>query len=156
VDGLLASSHGHEAESEAAFASALEQHARIAEPFERARTLHALGQSRRRFRRRGRAREALLEAVEVYEELGATIWRERSRAELERTGHREQGAALSATQQQIAELVVEGHTNREIAERLFMSPHTVEAHLTKIYRSLGIRGRAELARAIGARNEGGG
>jgi DNA-binding CsgD family transcriptional regulator len=51
----------------------------------------------------------------------------------------------------VARLVAAGKTNREVAETLFMSVHTVEAHLTRIYRSLGVRGRTELVRAIAAR-----
>ena len=66
----------------------------------------------------------------------------RAQAELDRTGRRAPGARLSPTEQQIAELVVAGkRTNREVAEALFMSPHTVEAHLTRIYQSLGVRRR---------------
>jgi DNA-binding CsgD family transcriptional regulator len=48
-------------------------------------------------------------------------------------------------------LVAAGRTNREVAEVLFMSPHTVEAHLTQIYRSLGVRSRTELAARLRAR-----
>ena len=131
-----------------AFEGALAQHDRIPEPFERGRTLLARGEALRRFRRRGRAREALAAAVAIFETLGAGPWLERARAELARTGHREAGASFTATERQVAELVAAGRTNREVAETLFMSPHTVEAHLTRIYRSLGVRGRTELARAM--------
>ena len=50
-----------------------------------------------------------------------------------------------ATERQIAELVVQGRTNREVADALFVSVHTVEANLKRIYRKLGIRSRTELA-----------
>jgi DNA-binding CsgD family transcriptional regulator len=156
VTGMLASSAGEEERAEAAFSAALEHHARVREPLEEARTWFALGQSRRRFRRRGQAAEALRRAIEIFETLGSRIWLDRARAELARTGHREAGARLSPTQEQIAELVAAGRTNREVAEALFMSSHTVEAHLTRIYRSLGIRGRTELARALASRGDIGG
>jgi DNA-binding CsgD family transcriptional regulator len=48
----------------------------------------------------------------------------------------------------VAELAIDGLTNRQVADRLFMSVHTVEAHLSAVYRTLGIRGRGELARAL--------
>lgn len=146
--GLLATAVGDEPTASAAFAAALEQHARLAEPFERGLTLLAQGESHRRFRRRGQAREALEAAAAVFEALGATGWRERTTRELARTGHRESGDRLTPTERQVAELVAAGRTNREVAEILFMSPHTVEAHLTRIYRSLGVRGRTALARAL--------
>jgi DNA-binding NarL/FixJ family response regulator len=63
--------------------------------------------------------------------------------------HDERG--LTPTQLQVAELVTQGLTNREVGERLFMSPHTVEAHLTATYRALDIRSRAELADALHSR-----
>jgi len=150
VRGLIATGAGDEQAAEEAFEAALAQHDRIPEPFERGRTLLARGEALRRFRRRGRAREALAAAVGIFETLGAGPWLERSRAELARTGHREAGASFTATERQVAELVAAGRTNREVAETLFMSPHTVEAHLTRVYRSLGVRGRTELARAMAA------
>jgi DNA-binding CsgD family transcriptional regulator len=150
VQALIAVTRGNEDEAEQAFASALGQHDRVPEPFERGRTLLARGEALRRFRRRGRAREALAAALAIFEQLGARRWRERAAAELARTGHREAGSSFTATERQVAELVAAGRTNREVAETLFMSPHTVEAHLTRIYRSLGVRGRTELARAMAA------
>lgn len=146
--GLVAASAGDETAAEEAFEAALVQHDRIAEPFQRARTLLVRGEALRRFRRRGRAREVLAAAAAIFDELGARRWHERAVAELARTGHREAGASFTATERQVAELVAAGRTNREVAEILFMSPHTVEAHLTRIYRSLGVRGRTELARAM--------
>lgn len=155
VRGLLAADDGDEDRAELAFADALAQHARVSEPFEEARTRLLLGQSRRRFRRRGQAAEALVGAASLFEQLGARIWLERTRAELARTGHGSPDRDLSPTQHQIAVLVAAGQTNREVAEALFMSPHTVEAHLTRIYRSLGVRGRTELARAFASSGDAG-
>jgi DNA-binding CsgD family transcriptional regulator len=148
VRGLLATAQGDEAAANDAFAGALVQHERVPEPFERARTLLAQGEAFRRFRRRGQARQVLAESVAILERLGARPWLERAAAELARTGHRAAGDTLTATERQVAELVAAGMTNREVSEQLFMSPHTVEAHLTRVYRSLGVRGRTELARAL--------
>jgi len=149
--GVIAAGAGAEAAALAALDEAIARHADVDEPFERARTLLALGESLRRFRQRGRAREPLAEALAIFTRLPAPRWRDRAAAELARTGHREPGAELSPTERQVAELVAAGRTNREVAEQLFMSPHTVEAHLTRIYRSLGVRGRTEMARALAAR-----
>jgi DNA-binding CsgD family transcriptional regulator len=151
VRGLIAAVRGEEKAAEEAFRSALGHHDRIQEPFQRGRTLLAQGEAFRRLRRRGQAREALGAAVAIFEELGARRWQERAAAELARTGHRETGSSFTATELQVARLVAAGKTNREVAETLFMSVHTVEAHLTRIYRSLGVRGRTELVRAIAAR-----
>ena len=58
----------------------------------------------------------------------------------------EPGAVLTSTETQIAGLVAEGLTNREVADRLFLSVKTVEANLSRIYRKLGLRSRADLVR----------
>jgi DNA-binding CsgD family transcriptional regulator len=55
-------------------------------------------------------------------------------------------AALTHTEQVVAELVARGLTNREVAARVFLSPHTVSFHLRKVYRKLGVGSRVELAR----------
>jgi DNA-binding NarL/FixJ family response regulator len=83
----------------------------------------------------------------IFEGLGAARWADRARSELARTGaRRTPGSELTETEQRITELLAAGWTNREIADALFMSVHTVEAHLTRIYRMLGVRSRTELAR----------
>jgi DNA-binding CsgD family transcriptional regulator len=58
-------------------------------------------------------------------------------------------ADLTDTQRMVAELVMDGLTNREVGARLFLSPHTVDFHLRQIYRRLGVRSRVELARLAG-------
>jgi DNA-binding CsgD family transcriptional regulator len=151
IRGLIATVRGDEAGAAQAFAEALAPHDGGSEPFERARALLAQGESLRRFRRRGQARDALEEAVRIFDSLGARRWLERASAELARTGHREAGSPLTATELQVAGLVAAGRTNREVAEALFMSPHTVEAHLTRIYRSLGVRSRTEMVGVLAAR-----
>ncbi len=132
---------------------ALRQHERVLIPFDRARTLLALGQVRRRGGERRAARKALGEAVAVFESLGAPLWAERARAELERVpGRRTAGEGLTPTEQQVAQLAATGRTNREIAQQLFVTVKTVEANLSRIYRKLGVRSRAELI-ALGVREE---
>ena len=66
------------------------------------------------------------------------------------------GGGLTATEQRVADLVVLGRRNREIAGELFVSVATVEAHLTRIYRKLGVRSRTELTRVLRAAAEVGG
>lgn len=126
---------------------ALEQFEALGLPFEAARTLLASGEIRRRGRQKLPARESVTRALREFERLGAERWADRARAELGRAGaRRTPGAELTETEQRVADLVAAGHTNRQIADALFMSVHTVEAHLTRIYRSLGVRSRTELVR----------
>ena len=94
---------------------------------------------------------------EVAERCAATVdgqgvrgWDEMARRHLERLRGGSQGD-LTPTEQEVAELVAAGHRNREIGTRLFVSESTVEAHLTRIYRKLGLRNRAELLAASRAR-----
>jgi DNA-binding CsgD family transcriptional regulator len=118
--------------------------------FERARTLFVVGQIRRRRREKRIARQALDEALRTFEDLGVPVWADRARAELARIPHRRAAEGLSPTEESIARLAGEGLTNREIADRVFLSPKTVEVNLTRIYRKLGVRSRAALARRFAA------
>jgi DNA-binding NarL/FixJ family response regulator len=68
--------------------------------------------------------------------------------ELERSGARGAGDELTATEQKVAVLAARGRTNKEIAAELFLSPKTVEVHLTRVYRKLGVRSRTELGARI--------
>ena len=93
------------------------------------------------------AREALDQALAIFEELGAAIWAENARVELARvSGRRASGGELTATEERVAELVAQGLTNKAVAQELFVTDRTVEGHLTRIYAKLGIRSRSELAR----------
>ena len=120
-------------------------------PFERARTLLALGQLLRRRKERRKAREAFQEALAVFEDLGASLWARRARAELARVPIRRAPAELTATEQAIASLAASGLTNRAIAERIYVSPKTVESNLARVYRKLGVGSRAALALAMAER-----
>ena len=139
----------------AAFDAALALHDGLPMPFERARTLLALGERLRRAKQRAEAREPLTAALDAFERLGARPWAERARTELRATGgqasgRRAQAAAeqLTPHELQIAVLVSQGMTNREAAAALFLSPKTIEYHLGQIYRKLDVRGRAQLARLM--------
>jgi ATP/maltotriose-dependent transcriptional regulator MalT len=149
--GLLRSAHGDLDGARASLAEALEHHAGLDMPLERARTLLVLGQLLRRRKERRQARSALLEALAAFEELGSPVWAGRARAELARLPARRAPSGLTPTEDAIAKLAATGLTNRVIAERVFVSPKTVEANLARVYRKLGIHSRAELGRAMAER-----
>jgi DNA-binding CsgD family transcriptional regulator len=149
--GLLAACAGRLDDALAAYAEALDRHARVELPLDRGRTLLALGATQRRAKRRGEARRTLEEALAVFERIGAALWAERARAELRRISGRAPAAgALTPAEERVAALVCEGKTNREVAAALFLSERTVEGHLSRVYGKLGVRSRGQLARAIGS------
>lgn len=151
--GLLAAATGELDAGLAALGEALDHHERLLQPFEFARTLLVLGTVQRRRRQKRLAREPLGRALEIFERLGSPLWADRARDELARIGGRALApAALTPTEERVAELVAAGWTNREVAESLFMSVKTIERHLTHIYAKLGVRSRRELARVSGATN----
>jgi DNA-binding CsgD family transcriptional regulator len=142
-------------DSDAAYASldrALELHEQLQEPFERGRTLLVRGMLQRRNRKKRPARESLMQALAVFDELGARLWSERAQAELRRIGGRAPATpgVLTPTEERVAALVAAGRTYREVADALFISPKTVQWNLSKIYRKLGVRSRAELAAKLAA------
>jgi DNA-binding CsgD family transcriptional regulator len=133
------------------FHEALELHARAGESFGEARTRLCYGERLRRVQRRRDARDQLRMALETFERLGAAPWVERARAELRATGERVRARGpeheeLTAQELRIAQLAAEGKTNRQIGVAMFLSPKTVEFHLGRAYRKLGISSRAELIR----------
>lgn len=144
--GLLAAADG---DLQAAFASldqALKEHERLPMPFELGRTMLVLGAIRRRAKQKRPAREALEEALAIFEGLGAPLWADKARAELARIGGRRSVAGqLTEAEARVAKLAAAGRTNREIADTLFMSVRTVEGHLSRAYAKLGVRSRTELA-----------
>ncbi len=147
--GALASARGEREAAFAAFERALSEHDRTQMPFERARTLLEAGRSYRRFKQRGRAREVLSTALNLFESTGAPQWSARTRAELGRLGGPGPGGhELTPTERRVAELAASGLSNQEVAERAFVSLKTVEANLTRVYRKLGVRSRVELANAL--------
>jgi DNA-binding NarL/FixJ family response regulator len=118
-------------------------------PFELAWTLLVKGRLLRRAKQKRAAAEALREALDIFERLGAPNWADRTRSELARVGLRRRAPhELTDSERRVAELAAGGLTNRQVAEAAFMSPKTVEANLSRVYRKLGIRSRAELGARI--------
>lgn len=119
-------------------------------PFERAQTLLDLAEWLRRRRRIAEARVPLTEALETFRRLGARPWIERARAESRAAGldvtdsTPDALAELSPQQRQIIRLAARGLTNREIGEKLFLSPRTVSSHLYRSFPKLGITARSQL------------
>lgn len=143
--GLLQAAEGDLSAAEASLERAVGCHDRLAMPVERGRNLLALGQIRRRARRRRAARESLQEALTEFEGVGTPRWAELAQAELERLGvPAADPYELTPSERRVAQLAASGLTNREVAEELVISPKTVEAHLARAYRKLGIHSRAEL------------
>mgnify|MGYP001352659067 CR=1 FL=1 len=144
--GLLSAAEGDLDAAGVALDRALAAHDAMRCPFERARTLLAKGAVLRRARQKRSAREVLGEAHDILEGLGARLWALRAQDELERiSGRRPASGELTATELKLASLAGDGLSNKEIAATLHMSVHTVEAHLTRIYRKRGVRSRAALA-----------
>jgi DNA-binding CsgD family transcriptional regulator len=133
---------------------ALVAHERLPMPFERARTLLALGQVHRRRKEKRLADERLRESLQIFEALGAPVWADRARAELARVGLRPRASQdLTETERRVAELAATGLTSRQIAEQAFLAPKTVGNVLGRVYEKLGIHSRAELGALMGQEQE---
>ena len=118
----------------------------------RARLLY--GEWLRRERRRLDAREQLRIAYDFFADAGMEAFAERARIELRATGDQAPERTpptldqLTPQEAQISRLVAQGHTNREIAAQLFISPSTVEYHLGKVFRKLDVKSRTQLASRV--------
>ena len=121
---------------------------------EHAKALVALGSALRRGRKPSAAREPLRRGLELASQCGAPPVVDQARAELYAAGGRPKRDALSGpdsltpSERRIAELAAEGHGNREIAQALYVTPKTVEFHLTSVYRKLGINTRFGLTEIL--------
>ena len=121
---------------------------------EHAKALAALGSALRHARKPSDAREPLREAFEIASHCGAQPLAEHARNELYAAGGRPRRQALSGpesltpSERRVAELAAEGQSNRDIARTLYVTPKTVEVHLSSVYRKLGIRCRSGLATAL--------
>ncbi|HEY1509693.1 MAG TPA: helix-turn-helix transcriptional regulator, partial [Solirubrobacteraceae bacterium] len=119
-----------------------------------ARTHLLYGEWLRRERRRLDAREQLRIAHEFFRDSGMEAFAERARLELEAIGERARTRTadtldqLTAQETQVARLAAQGETNRAIAARLFISASTVEYHLRKAFRKLGVKSRAQLSERL--------
>jgi DNA-binding CsgD family transcriptional regulator len=142
--------------SEAHFEKALADPAGEQWPFERAQLRLDYGEWLRRRRRINDAKAMLTEALGTFQRLGARSWVQRAEAELRACGVAVTGAPsvpdgmaeLTPQQRQIVRLASEGLTDREIADRLFLSPRTVGSHLYRSYPKLGIGSRHQLRDVI--------
>lgn len=136
------------------FEAALSHHAAEPTALEPARTHLLYGERLRRMGRRAQGRAQLEQALRGLERIGAEGFAERARAELRATGARPSrrdpmaSETLTAQERQIAAEVALGRSNREVAAALFISPKTVEMHLTRVYRKLGVSSRARLVRLV--------
>jgi DNA-binding CsgD family transcriptional regulator len=122
-------------------------------PFDLARIQLTYGSHLRRVKRTTDARGQLAAAAEAFRRLGATPWAARADGELRATGVTVSAtdtgvASLTPQQRQIALLAAAGHTNKEIAAQLFLSPRTVSTHLYQVFPKLGITSRAALRDAL--------
>jgi DNA-binding CsgD family transcriptional regulator len=123
-------------------------------PFEHARVQLLLGESLRRSRQVKEARSVLTTASSTFRQVGASAWVARSEGELRATGMRRitpggpRAGLLTPQEFEIAELAAGGMTNKQIAQRLIMSPRTVSTHLYKVFPKLGVTSRAALRDAL--------
>jgi DNA-binding CsgD family transcriptional regulator len=123
---------------------------------ERAKSLTELGAALRRANQRASARTFLGEGLELAHRSGAVVVADRAHTELLATGARPRRLvrsgvdSLTSSERRIARMATEGQTNREIAQALFVTPKTVETHLSHVYRKLGIQARSQLAGAMAA------
>jgi DNA-binding CsgD family transcriptional regulator len=144
-----------EADAHDHFREALSLHDLIPVEFDRARTQLQFGQWLRRRRRPATAREPLRGALETFERFDARPWADQARAELRAAGEQPAAPArslatdaLTPHQLQIARLVAEGATNREVAQRMAVSTRTIDHHMRNILTALGVRSRVELANLL--------
>jgi DNA-binding CsgD family transcriptional regulator len=150
--GILAGPGG----AEAHFGPALADPAGDQWPFERAQLRLDYAEWLRRSRRINHAKPILAEALETFRRLGAQPWAQRAETELRACGVAVAGApgerdalwVLTPQQRQIVRLASDGLTNREIGDRLFLSPRTVSSHLYRSYPKLGVAGRLQLRDVI--------
>ena len=134
---------------------AVEQLAQSPARLEHARALTDLGAALRRANRRAEARGWLQDGLDLATRCGAGALAERARTELRAAGgpsSEPEGTGveqLTVSERRVAKLAADGLSNPEIAQALFVTRKTVETHLGRAYRKLGISGRGELANALG-------
>jgi DNA-binding CsgD family transcriptional regulator len=120
-------------------------------PFLLARVRLAYGERLRRMRSPSEARRQLIMAAEAFDALRAAPWAAKARAELRATGWMAEAPGreeLTPQEREIAALAATGLTNKQIGERLFLSPRTVGVHLYHVFPKLGVTSRAALSDAL--------
>ena len=149
-EGMLLASRGELSAAIDTMEQAVVAHLRCPRPYEHGRTLLEMGSIQRRAKRKSAAKQTLEQALEILEPLGAQILVARARDELSRIGLRTARVTegLTPAQARVAELVVAGSSNGEIARELHMSLRTVESHLTRIYQEHGVKSRTQLVAAL--------
>jgi len=121
---------------------------------ERGKSLTELGAALRRANQRTEARDHLRDGLELATVCGAAPVAERAHAELVATGARPRRIvrtgvdSLTPSERRVASMAAEGQTNREIAQALFVTPKTIEMHLSHVYGKLDIQSRSQLAGAM--------
>jgi len=146
IDALACAAAGDlEAATEAARAAVTAHQSSLLRP-ELARSLLVLGQIERRRKSRRQSRDALQRAHALATEMGHRPLLAAIEKELPRVAAERSGTELTATERHVADLIAVGATNRDAAAALFVSVRTIETHVASIYRKLGVRTRAELAR----------
>jgi DNA-binding CsgD family transcriptional regulator len=142
--------------AEDAYQEAISQLQRSRATVELARSHLFYGQWLRRAKRRREARHQLRAAYDMFDAMGADAFTDLASAELSATGERARARRpettfdLTPQEARVAGLAAEGETNNQIAAELFVSPRTVEYHLGKVFRKLGVTSRAQLARRLPA------
>jgi DNA-binding CsgD family transcriptional regulator len=146
---------GDVASAEDDYREAIDQHGRACGPCHLARSHLVYGEWLRRARRLRDARDSLRAAYQLFEDIGAQGFAERTRLELSAAGEHlparagaRDGHNLTPQEAEVTRLAAAGATNAEIAAQLYLSPNTVDYHLRKVFRKLGITSRRQLAHAI--------
>jgi DNA-binding CsgD family transcriptional regulator len=154
-DGLIRlASDRYDEDAAAALTRAAADYEALGLRFDRARTLSGLGRAQRRVRKWGAARDTLQAAASAFDDLGSTGWAELARSELGRVGARRPSPSgeLTPTERRTVELAAEGLSNKQIAQAMYVTVHTVEVHLSRAYAKLGVRSRAQLARRLAVKD----
>jgi DNA-binding CsgD family transcriptional regulator len=145
---------GDSLDADGLYREAIDQHRRSPGPAHLARSHLLYGEWLRRARRPRDARVTLLLAYQLLNDVGADGFAERARAELAAAGEAPLATAaarhsgdLTPQESQVARLAAAGATNTEIAAQLYLSPNTIDYHLRKVFRKLGVTSRRQLTRA---------
>ena len=146
------------AKAQELFQAAIKAHSGDPDEFVSARTHLLYGEWLRRQGERRAARAELAEALATFDNYGAVPWSGRARGELRASGmtlrSRPQAhSSLTPAELRVALLAADGLSTKEICAQLYLSTNTVEFHLGRVYRKLGVRGRTELARRLPGRHE---